>query len=49
LEGKHEGKDGWGDTGVEETIILGTIFKKWDVDLRTGLGWMRIGTGGGRL
>jgi hypothetical protein len=38
-----------GDTGVDGRIILGLIFKKWDVGVRTGLGWLRIGTGGGRL
>jgi hypothetical protein len=25
------------------------IFGKWDVGVWTGLGWLRIGTGGGRL
>jgi hypothetical protein len=37
-------------------ILLGTwnvrslwIFKKWDVGVRTGLGWRRIGIRGGRL
>jgi hypothetical protein len=25
------------------------IFKKWDGGVRTGLGWLRIGTGGERL
>jgi hypothetical protein len=28
--------------------MLGWIFKKWDVGVRTGLGWLRIGIGGGR-
>jgi hypothetical protein len=42
-------RDCWGERGVEGRIILGWIFKKWDVDVRTGLGWLRIGTGGGRL
>jgi hypothetical protein len=27
--------------------ILGWIFKKWDVVVWTGLGWLRIETGGG--
>jgi hypothetical protein len=30
-------------------IILGWIFRKQDVGVRTGLGWLRIGTGGGRM
>jgi hypothetical protein len=49
LVGKPEGKNRWGDTGVDGRIILEWIFKKLDVGVRTGLGWLRIGTGGGRL
>jgi hypothetical protein len=49
LVGKTEGKCRWGDPGVDVRIILGWIFKKWEVGVRTGLGWLRIGTGGGRL
>jgi hypothetical protein len=30
-------------------IILGWIFRKWDVGVWTGLGWLRIKTGGGQL
>jgi hypothetical protein len=30
-------------------IMLGWIFKKWAVGVRTGLGWLRIGIRGGRL
>jgi len=30
-------------------IILGWIFRRWDVGIWTGLGWPRIETGGGRL
>ena len=33
--------DGW--------IILGWISRRWDVGMWTGLGWLRIGTGGVRL
>ena len=39
----------WGDLGVDGWIILGWIFRKWDVGIWTGLGWPRIGTVGGRL
>jgi hypothetical protein len=49
LVGKPEGRDRWGDPSVDGRIILGGIFKKWDGGVRTGLGWLRIGTGGGRL
>jgi hypothetical protein len=33
---------------VDGRIILKGIFKKWD-RARTGLSWLRIGTGGGLL
>jgi len=39
----------WGDLGVDGWIILGWISRRWDVGMWTGLGWPRIGTGGGRL
>jgi hypothetical protein len=42
-------RDRWGDPDVDGRIILGWIFKKWDVSVRTGLGWLRIGTGVGRF
>jgi hypothetical protein len=42
-------RDRWGDASVDGRRILGWIFKKWDVDVRTELGWLRIGIGGGRL
>ena len=47
--GKQEGKSNWGDLGVDGWIILGWISRRWDVGMWTGLGWPRIGTGGGRL
>jgi hypothetical protein len=47
--GNLKERDRWGDPGIDGRIILGLIFKKWDVVVRTGLGWLRIGTGVGRL
>jgi len=38
-----------GDQGVDAMIILRLIFRKWDVGVRTGSSWLRIGTGGGHL
>jgi len=49
LVGKSERKNHWGDLGVDGRVILGWISRRWDVGLWTGLGWSRIGTGGGRL
>jgi hypothetical protein len=46
---KPEERDRWGDPGLHGRITLEWIFKNWDVGVRTGLGWLRIGTGGGRL
>ena len=47
-ENLREG-DHWGDLGVDGWIILGWISRRWDVGIWTGLGWLRIETGGGRL
>jgi hypothetical protein len=49
LMGKPEGRDHLEDPGVDGRIILKWIFKKWDVGVWTGLSWLRIGTGGGRV
>jgi len=49
LVGKPEGKDHWTDIDIDGSIILKCIFKKWDGEAWTGLIWLRIGTGGGRL
>jgi len=42
-------KDHWGDPGVDGSIMLRWIFRKWDVRVWTGSGWLSIGTGGGYL
>jgi hypothetical protein len=42
-------RDHWGDPGVDGKIILRWIFRKWDVGVWTGLGWLRIETGGRHL
>ena len=47
--GNRRERDHWGDLGVEWWIILGWISRRCDVGMWTGLGWPRIGTGGGRL
>ena len=49
LVGKPEGKSHWGDQDVDGRIILRWIFRKWEGVVGTGWGWLRIGTGGGRL
>jgi len=46
-ENRMEG-DHWGDLGVDGRIS-GSISRKRDVCIWTGLGWPRIETGGGRL
>jgi len=43
-EGNH-----WRDLGVDGYIILGWIYRRWDVGIWTGLGWPRIETSGGQL
>ena len=37
------------DPGVDGTIVLRWIFRKWGVGVWTGSSWLRIGTGGGHL
>jgi hypothetical protein len=37
------------DPGVDGRIILGWIFRNWDVGVWTGLGWLRIESGGRQL
>jgi hypothetical protein len=42
-------RDHGGDPTVDGRIILGWIFRKWDVGVWTGLGWLRIERDGGLL
>jgi hypothetical protein len=42
-------RDDWEDPGVDGRIILGCIFRMWGLGYETGLGWLRIETGGGHL
>jgi hypothetical protein len=46
---KPEGKNHWGDPGVDGMIILRRIVGKWDVGVWTGLSWFRIETSGMRM
>jgi hypothetical protein len=48
LVGKPEGRRPLGDPGGDGRIIR-WIFRKWDVGVWTGLGWLRKETGGGHL
>jgi len=47
--GNRRERDQRGDLGVDRWIILGWNSRRWDVGIWTGLGWLRIGTGGGCL
>jgi hypothetical protein len=38
-----------GEPDVDGRIILSWIFRKWDLGVLTGLSWLRLRTGGGRL
>jgi hypothetical protein len=49
LVGKSEGKRPLGRPRRRWADNVRMDFKKWDVGVRTGLGWLRVGIGGGRL
>jgi hypothetical protein len=42
-------RDPWGDPGIDGRIIIGWIFRKWEMGVWAGLGWLRIETGDGQL
>ena len=47
--GNRRERDHLGYPGVDERIILRWILMRWYVGIWTGLRWLRIETGGGRL
>jgi hypothetical protein len=47
--GSPRERDHWRDPGVNVRIILRWIFRKWDVGVWTGFGWLSVETGGGHL
>jgi len=49
LVGKLEGKNHFGDPGVDWRMIIRWIFRKWDVWVWKGSSWLRTGKGGGHL
>jgi hypothetical protein len=49
LVGKPGERDHLEDPGVDVRIIIGWIFRKWNVGAQTGSIWLTIGTGGGHL
>ena len=46
---KQRERHHWEELGVDGLIIIRWICTMWDVCMWTGLGWPRIGTGGGRF
>jgi len=47
--GNFRERDDLEDPGLNDMIIFRWIFRKWDVRIRTGSIWLRIGTGGRHL
>jgi hypothetical protein len=46
---KPEGEDLFEDSGVDGSIILSRIFRKWGVRAWSVSIWLRVGTGDGHL
>jgi hypothetical protein len=44
-----KGRDHFEDSGVDGSIILRWIFRKWDVGSWTGSSWLQIGTDSGHI
>jgi len=44
--GNRRERDHWGDLAADEWTILERISRRWNVGIRTGLGWPRIERGG---
>ena len=49
LVGKTEERDNLEDRGVDGSIILRRIFRRWNVRAWIGSSYLRIGTGGEHL
>jgi hypothetical protein len=49
LVGKSEEKNYLGGPGVDVSVTLSCIFRKWDVGVWTMTSWLRIGIGRGHL
>jgi hypothetical protein len=47
--GNLKEKNHLGETGVDGRKILRWIFRKWDMEVWTGLRWLKIRTGDGHL
>jgi hypothetical protein len=47
--GKALGDENLEDLGFKGKVVLKRIIKKWDGEAWSGLRWLRIGRGGGRL